>query len=169
MSTWNTERSSTSGYRSLLDAGSSNTAIDGIWSRLMLLRLSSNPSPPHHNTPATCGSPANSWYAFTPAVSSMPASRWTTSTFRPPTPPLELICWTAASSELRVMLPTNEPTPEYGAMTPNLIVSLAPACFFEPDPLEQAASTGDATAPRPATIPHRNSCRRETSGVTTRG
>src|SRR4051812_20628191 len=99
----------------------------------------------------------------------MPASRWTSSTLRPPTPPLELICWTAASSELWVMLPTNEPMPENGAITPNLIVSLAPAFFVESDLFEHAASTGEAAALRPATIPHRNTFRRETSGVTARG
>src|SRR5947209_4638848 len=145
ITSWKIERSGTAGYRSLLDAGSSNTAIDGIWSRFMRFRLSSKPRPPHHSTPATWESPENSWYALTPLVSSWPASRSTSSTLRPPTPPVELICWTAASRELWVILPTKEPTPENGATTPNLMVSLAPERLL--DPLEQAANTGAATAP----------------------
>jgi hypothetical protein len=70
---------------------------------------------------------------------------------------VELICWMAASSEFFVIVPTKLPIPEYGAIEPNLIVSLAPARLDEPlDPLEHAASTGEATAPTPATIPQRN-------------
>src|SRR3954447_25466394 len=134
----------------------------------MRLRLSSKPSPPHHSTPATCGSPENSWYAFTPAVSSWPASRSTSSTLRPPTPPLELTCCTAASREFFVIVPTKPPTPENGAITPTLMVSPAPARLGElPD--EHAANTGAAAVLRPAIMPHRKTCRRETSDLTIRG
>src|SRR4051812_3188577 len=68
------------------------------------------------------------------------------------------------------MVPTNEPTPENGDTTPNLMVSLAPDRLLAFElPLEQAASTGAAAVPTPATIPHRSTWRRETSGVTSRG
>src|SRR5437588_4510697 len=139
--------------------------MTGMPSRLMRLRLSSNPSPPHHSTPATWGSPENSWYARTPLVSSCPASRSTSSTFRPPTPPVEFTSRTAASRELWVMVPTKAPMPEKGDTTPTLIVSLAPPRRLDP-PLEQAARTGAEAAPSPATIPHRNTWRRDTSGGT---
>src|SRR4051794_14873644 len=123
MTIWKIDRSVLFGYSWSSEYRSLYTATIGMLSFLIWARLSSRPGAPHHRMPTMSLLPANSWYALTPAAASVPASRLITSTLRPLTPPVELSCWMAASSELFTMRPMKAPTPEKIPITPTLMVS----------------------------------------------